>query len=80
MARLFEILSAHGALKAAILKPPETRHRSSRFQAIRHLSSTLSKLGHDLFVQPDIHLGRAIESASVTQFLGQLFASGKTAV
>ena len=56
------------------------RHRTSRFQAIWHLSSTLSKLGHDLFVQPDIHLGRAIESASVTQFLGQLFAGGKTAV
>ena len=64
----------------AALKPLETRHRSSRFQVIRHLSSTLSKLGHDLFVQPNIHFGRAIESACVAKFLGKLLAGGKAAV
>ncbi len=49
-----------------------------RLESIGHLAAALSKLGHYLLVQPNVHLGRAIESARVTQFLGELFADGKT--
>src|SRR3954471_8020864 len=51
-----------------------------RLETVRHLAAAFSKLRHDLLVQPDIHVRRAIESAGITEFLGQLFAGGKTAV
>src|SRR3954453_17473992 len=48
-----------------------------RLETVRHLAAAFSKLRHDLLVQPDIHVRRAIESAGVAEFLGQLFAGGK---
>jgi len=51
-----------------------------RLETVGHLAAAFSKLRHDLLVQPDIHVRRAIESAGVAEFLGQLFAGGKTAV
>ena len=53
---------------------------SLRLEAIRYLAAALGELGHNLFVQPGVHLRRTIESAGVTEFLRQLFASTETTV
>jgi hypothetical protein len=49
-------------------------------ETIRHLAAALGELGHDLPVQPEIHLGGAIEGAGIAEFLCQLLARAEAAV
>jgi hypothetical protein len=49
-------------------------------ETVRYFAAGLGELYHDLLVQPDVHFRRAIERASVAEFLGQLFAGRKAAV
>jgi hypothetical protein len=51
---------------------------SGVLEALRNDAAALGKLGHDLFVQPDIHLGRAVEAAFVAELLRKLLAGGET--
>src|ERR1700738_1532668 len=51
---------------------------SGVLEALRDDTAALGKLGHDLFVQPDIHLGRAVEAAFVPELLRKLLAGGET--
>jgi len=60
---------------SAIVSPREWT--SSVFEALRDDATALGKLDHDLFVQPDIHLRRAVEVAFVAELLRELLASGK---
>jgi hypothetical protein len=47
-------------------------------EAFRHHTAAIGELGHDLFVQPDVHLGRAVEAACVAKLLRKLLAGGET--
>src|SRR3954471_1013742 len=49
-------------------------------ETIRHLAAALGELGHDLPVQPEVHLGGAIEGAGVAELLRQLLARTEAAV
>ena len=49
-------------------------------ETIRHLAAALGELDHDLPVQPEIHLGGAIEGAGIAEFLCQLLARAEAAV
>src|ERR1700738_1329454 len=51
---------------------------SGVLEALRDDTAAFGKLGHDFFVQPDIHLGRAVEAAFVPELLGKLLAGGET--
>src|ERR1700730_3847102 len=51
---------------------------SGVLEALRDDTAAFGKLGHDLFVQPDIHLGRAVEAAFVPELLRKLLAGGET--
>src|SRR3954453_4735962 len=48
-------------------------------ETIRHLAAGLGELGYDLPVQPEVHLGGAIERAGVAELLCQLLARAETA-
>jgi hypothetical protein len=43
------------------------------FDISRQFSAVGSELYHDLFVQPDIHLGWIFGVAGIVQFFGKLF-------
>src|SRR4249920_3162170 len=47
-------------------------------EALRDHAAALGKLGHDLFMEPDIHLSRAVEAAFVGELLRKLLAGGET--
>src|SRR5262245_382809 len=49
-------------------------------EIVGHLTPALGKLRHDLLVQPYVHFRRAVERASVAEFLRQLLSGAKTAV
>src|SRR6476661_10040815 len=53
---------------------------SCALEALRYLAPALREPGHDLLVQPDIHVGGAVELAPVAKFLCQLFAGTEAAV
>jgi len=44
------------------------------------LPPALGELRHHLFVQPHVHFRRAVERASIAEFLRQLLAGAKSAV
>jgi hypothetical protein len=60
----------------AIVSPKEWT--SSVLEALRDDAAALGELRHDLFVQPNVHLGRAVEAAFIAEFLCELLASGQT--
>ena len=51
---------------------------SGVLEALRDDAAALGKLGHDLFVEPDIHLSRAVEAAFVGELLRKLLAGRET--
>ena len=53
---------------------------SGALEALRYLAPALRELGHNLLVQPDIHVGGAVELAPVAKLLCQLFARTEAAV
>ena len=75
-------------LRARILPPtqPEPRRQSLSngrvlvFQIFGNFAAVGGEFGHDLFVQPNVHAGRVIHVASVTEFLGKLLARAKARV
>jgi hypothetical protein len=47
-------------------------------ETLRDDAAALGELGYDLFVQPDIHLGRAAEAAFLAELLRKLVSGIET--
>jgi hypothetical protein len=81
-------LASTGQVGVTLLRARVTPKRNSAprmsacssgvLEALRDDAAALGKLGHDLFVEPDIHLSRAVEAAFVGELLRKLLAGGET--
>src|SRR3546814_8085139 len=68
------------------LKPMLARPRSKIMDRLSvgkvgwHLAAVRRELAHHRLVQPDVHLGAAVERAGIAEFLRQLLAVGEARI